>query len=154
MKTSIKLITLLLILTMAVTLVGCSSFGKVNKALTEIGYTKIENEEEAKELEEESKDSEIAVTIHAYSNKDTLSVADILKVNLVIVVEFKATEDMKEYYEESDMLQGFVKDMEEDGSAEEFYNKLVEQGYANGNCLVFSINPLAAGEVKEAIKNA
>ena len=34
------------------------------------------------------------------------------------------------------------------------YNKLVEKGYANGNCLVISFNPLSADAVKEAIKNA
>ena len=57
-------------------------------------------------------------------------------------------------YKESDTLKGFIKDVKDDGSAQEFYNSLVEKGYANGNCLIFSTNPLAAEDVKTAIKNA
>ena len=154
MKKSIRLINLLLVLVIAATLVGCSTFNKVDKALVEIGYEKIENSDEAEDMEKESEESEVAITVHAYSNANSLSALEIAKINIVLVLEFKATEDMKAYYEDSATLQGLVKDMEEDGSAEEFYNKLVEKGYANGNCLVISFNPLSADAVKEAIKNA
>ena len=43
MKNLVRIVTLMLVLAIAVTLVGCSTFNKVDKALTEIGYTKIEN---------------------------------------------------------------------------------------------------------------
>ena len=154
MKKSIRLLTFLLILTIAITLVGCSTFNKVDKALTEIGYEKIESNDDAKDTKKDAEESEYSITVHVYSNKNNISVAEILKVNTVMVLEFKATKDMKEYYEQSNTLQGFIKDIEEDGSAEEFYNKLVEKGYANGNCLVFSFNLLVADEVKTAIKGA
>ena len=154
MKKSIRLLTFLLILTIAITLVGCSTFNKVDKALTEIGYEKIESNDDAKDTKKDAEESEYSITVHVYSNKNNVSVAEILKFNTVMVLEFKATKDMKEYYEQSNTLQGLIKDIEEDGSAEEFYNKLVEKGYANGNCLVFSFNLLVADEVKTAIKGA
>jgi len=154
MKKSIRLLTLLLILAIAVTLVGCSTFNKVNKALEEIGYAKIEGDKETEEAQKEAEESEYAIKVHVYSNAGSISALELVKLNFVLVFEFKATEDMKEYYAESDTLQGFIKDVQEDGSAEEFYNKLVEKGYANGNCLVISTNPLSADEVKTAIKGA
>ena len=154
MKKSIRLLTFLLILTIAITLVGCSTFNKVDKALTEIGYEKIESNDDAKDTKKDAEESEYSITVHVYSNKNNVSFAEILKVNTVMVFEFKATQDMKDYYEESDTLQGFIRDIEEDGSAEEFYNKLVEKGYANGNCLVISTNPISADAVKTAVKGA
>ena len=51
-------------------------------------------------------------------------------------------------------MQGLVQDVKDDGTAEEFYNALVEKGIAKGNCMVMSVNPLAASEVMEAVKNA
>ena len=152
MKNLVRIVTLMLVLAIAVTLVGCSTFNKVDKALTEIGYTKIENNEKAEELEKE--ENEVAVKIHAYSNAESLSLLEAAKINFVLVLEFNATKDMKAYYEDSATLQGLVADIAEDGTAEEFYNKLVEKGYANGNCLVISVNPLSANDVKEAVKNA
>jgi hypothetical protein len=73
-----------------------------------------------------------------------------MKMNVVIVFEFKTTDDMMELYKESDTLKGFVSDVKADGTAKEFYDSLVEKGYANGNCMVFSTNPLAADDVKTA----
>ena len=154
MKKSIRLLTFLLVLTIAITLVGCSSFNSVNKALEEVGYAKIESDKSAEDAKKEAEDSEYAIKVHLYSNAGSISALELVKLNIVMVFEFKATQDMKDYYEQSDTLQGLIKDIQEDGSAEEFYNKLVEKGYANGNCLVISTNPLSADEVKTAIKGA
>ena len=154
MKKSIRLLTFLLVLTIAITLVGCSSFNSVNKALEEVGYAKIESDKSAEDAKKEAEDSEYAIKVHLYSNAGSISALELVKLNIVMVFEFKATQDMKDYYEQSDTLQGLIKDIQEDGSAEEFYNKLVVKGYANGNCLVISTNPLSADEVKTAIKGA
>jgi hypothetical protein len=148
MKKVIKSICLLLVVALCFSFVGCSTLGKVEKALNEIGYVKTT---QAGEYEEET---EYPVTVHAFSNKDGLGLTEIAKLNTVIVLEFKATDDMKAYCEESDTLKGIVSDISKDGNAQDFYNALVEKGLANGNCLVFSINPLQAETVMNAIKNA
>jgi hypothetical protein len=150
-KLLMTITSIALLLTLSLSLVACSSYGKIEKALEEIGYAKVESSQEAEDLEEES---DVAVTMHVFSNKDSLGLTEALKINVVIVMEFKSTDEMKEYYEDSDTLQGLVKDIKEDGSAKEFYDSLVEKGYANGNCLVISVNPLVADAVKDAVKNA
>lgn len=151
MKKLIKIVSMLLLASTFLFLVACSSFGKIEKALQEIGYAVIETDDKAEQIEEES---EVAVTTYVFSNKDSLALTEFAKINLVFVFEFKATEDMKEFYEDSSTLQGLVEDVKEDGSAEEFYDALVEKGLAKGNCLVISTNILVASEVADAIKNA
>ena len=142
-KLLMTITSIALLLTLSLSLVACSSYGKIEKALEEIGYAKVESSQEAEDLEEES---EVPVTMHVFSNT--------AKLDMVIVMEFKSTDEMKEYYEDSNTLQGLVKDIKEDGSAKEFYDSLVEKGYANKNCLVININPFVADAVKTAVKNA
>ncbi len=145
------LTSILLVVVLALTLTGCSSYGKVEKALENIGYTAIESSDDADKIKGES---EIAVTVHALTNKDSLSITEVGKINVVVVLEFKETKEMKDFYEDSDTLKGLVKDIKDDGTAEDFYNKLVEKGFAKGNCLIISINPIATSDVCDAIKNA
>lgn len=145
------LTSILLVVVLALTLTGCSSYGKVEKALKNIGYTAIESSDDADKIKGES---EIAVTVHALTNKDSLSITEVAKINVVVVLEFKETKEMKDFYEDSDTLKGLVKDIKDDGTAEDFYNKLVEKGFAKGNCLIISINPIATSDVCDAIKNA
>ena len=151
MKKLAKILTVALAMLLCVSMVACSSYGKVEKALANIGYEKIESDNTAEKMQSES---EVAVTAHLFSNLETVPVKDILKAGVVVVFEFKATEDMKEFYADSETMQGLVKDIKDDGSADEFYNALVEKGLANGNCLVICINPLAFNDVATAIKNA
>ncbi len=151
MKKLAKILTVALALVLCVTMFACSSYGKVERALANIGYEKIESDKDAEKMESES---EIAVTTHVFSNKDSLALTEAYKINVVIVFEFEATDEMKEFYADSETMQGFVKDVKDDGTAEEFYNALVEKGLANGNCLVISVNPLAYEDVTTAVKNA
>lgn len=148
---SVALVLLTLVLSLS--LVACSSYGKVEKALNNIGYTLINSSDKADDME---KESDVAVTMHIFSNADSLSLLEAGKLNTVIVMEFKQTEDMKKFYQDSDTMQGFIKDVKEDGSAEDFYNTLVEKGYANGNCLVISItlSSESAQAVRNAVRNA
>ena len=151
MKKLAKILTLTIAVVLCVTMFACSSYGKVERALSNIGYEKIESDKNAEKMKSES---DIAVTTHVFSNKDSLALAEAYKINVVIVFEFEATEDMKEFYEDSETMQGLINDLKADGTAEEFYNALVEEGLANGNCLVISINPLAYEDVANAVKNA
>lgn len=152
-KLLMTITSIALLLTLSLSLVACSSYGKIEKALEEIGYAKIESSQEAEDIK---KESEVPVTMHVFSNKDSLGLTEIAKLNIVIVMEFKSSDEMKEYYEDSNTLQGLVQDIEEDGSAKEFYDSLVEKGYANGNCLVISntLSKTSADAVKTAVKNA
>ena len=152
MKNIIKKLTLIcLVVLLAFSLVACSSYGKVQKALGNIGYTEIQANSTAENIE---KESDVAITIHVLSNANSLTVAEMAKLNTVFVLEFKATEDMKTYYEDSATLRGLLADIQADGTAGEFYNKLVEKGLANGNCLVLSINPLVYEDETTAVKGA
>ena len=153
MKKTIQLLTLLVLTTViALSMVACgSAYGKVEKALVDIGYAVVESDTSADAMEGES---DVAVTTHVLTNKDSLGLLEIAKLNVVIVFEFKATDDMKEFYTDSSTMQGLVADIEKDGSAEEFYNALVEKGYAKGNCLVISTNVLQSETVRNAIKAA
>ena len=152
MKKTAKILTLLsLIVALILTLTACSTYGKIQKALGDIGYAVIENNTTANEIDEQS---DVPVTIHVLSNADSLSVLEALKTNIVIIFEFKSTDKMKEFYDDSDALKGLISDIEKDGTAEEFYNSLVEKGFANGNCLVISLNAFASEDVMTAVKNA
>ena len=153
MKKLVKMLTLLCVAVILVSsLTACfSTYGKVESALKKIGYNPIESSQEASDITEES---EVVVTPHVLSNAESLKATEIYKIDVVIVLEFKTTDEMKKLYEESDTLKGLVSDVKADGTAQEFYNALVEKGYANGNCLVLSTNPVVADAVKTAIKNA
>ena len=152
-KIIMALSSIAIILVLSLSLIACSSYGKIEKALEKIGYAKIESSQEAEDME---KESDVAVKMYVFSNKDSLGLTEIGKLNTVIVMEFSSTDKMKDYYKDSDTLQGLVKDVKEDGSAKEFYDSLVEKGYANGNCLVISItlSSASANAVKDAVKNA
>ena len=150
MKKLLKLICITLVLALCLSLTACSSYGKIEKALNGIGYTVIETNSTGEKMQEES---EVAVKAHFMSNAESLSALEIAKITNVIIIEFNKTDDMLEFYNESDTLKGLVSDVKKDGTAEEFYNSLVEKGLANGNCLVLAIG-LDYKNVNSAVKNA
>ena len=147
MKKFVKLTALLVaVLAMTFVLTACgSSFKKVEKALEGIGYEKIESTSAANEY---TQDTDVAVDATCFKKIDGIN------TNMVIVLEFKATEDMKEFYADSDAFRGLIKDIKDDGTAEEFHSELEKAGLAKGNCLVFSVNPMEYNAVTNAIKNA
>lgn len=150
MKKTLQLITLLAIITTVLfNFVACSAFGKVQKELETIGYSLIENEET--ETSEEAKDDERVTNVHVFTNASSLSALEVYKVTLVTVIEFKATKDLVEYFNESDTLQGLVTDIQEDGTVEEVYNQLKEKGFACLNCIIIPVG-LDASNVLTAIK--
>ncbi len=153
MKNFAKILTaMLLAILMAFSMVACSTYGKVQKALNKIGYVVLQSDDQAEEVEEESDVDEVEA--YVFSNANSLGLTEGYKLNIVLVFEFNATEDMMEFYKDSETLQGLVSDLQEDGSAKAFYDQLVAKGYANGNCLVISTNLTQAEAVKTAIKNA
>lgn len=152
MKKLTKVLALVLVLaTLAFTLVSCSTYGKIKSALEKKDY--VENTDLdtlATAIKEELEKKDLAVEIHMFAKKGTLG-------KNVLVVEFKATDDMKKAYENSNTMQGLIKDIQKNDDAKAFYNALVEAGYANGNCLVFPLSIVQnefIKEVKDIVKNA
>ena len=151
MKKSLKLIALSLIIAFALNLVACSTYSKVQKALEDIGYAVVETSEQGDEVKEEAENDERVINAHILSNKDSLTGLENIYLTTVIVLEFKATEDLVEYLKEDSVAQGFIDEVREDGTVEEIYNELKENGFANGNCLIIPIG-LGADAVTDAIK--
>ena len=66
-----------------------------------------------------------------------------------LIIEFKATEDMKKAYDDSATIQGFIKDVSANEDAQAFVKALEDAGYAKGNCLVLSLS----SEVQTIVKS-
>ncbi len=131
MKTITKILSLMLIFTLSISMMACSSYGKVEKALTDLGYAVVEGNE-ADSQSSKYEDVKSIQEIHVFS-KIVLFVPSI-----VVVMEFKSTEDLVNAYKDSNTLQGVIKDLSESEDVKEIYNKLAENGFVCGNCLIIS----------------
>ena len=149
MKKILKLSALLLTIMMMLNLVACSSFSKVKSALEDAGYAIVTNEEN--NVSKEAKNDERVTNLHVFTNAQSLTALEVLKVTIVVVIEFKATEELVEYFQESDTLQGLVTDIKEDGTADEIYAELKAAGLVHKNCIVAPIG-LDATNVLNIIK--
>lgn len=131
----------LLVAAMATMLVSCNKYPSLKKAFEKEGYTEssaIEGvfEDIRKALEKE----ELSVNLHLMTKGI---------VNSALIIEFKATEDMKKAYDENAMIRDFVKNVTEDEDAKAFVKALEDAGYAKGNCLVLS----SSSEVRTIVKS-
>lgn len=149
MKKFATLVSLVLVAILALGMTGCSSYGSLKKAFEKEGYEEsAELEGYNDKIEAEAGKDDLAVTLHG------LKKIDGLKSTVVLIVEFKATEDMKKFYEDSETVKGFVKDVSSNEDVKEWHKAMEDAGYAKGNCLVFTINPLSLNEVTNIVKNA
>lgn len=149
MKKFIKLTSLLLIFCLCLNFVACSSYGKLERAFTNEGYKVSQSlDDVADAIKEELEKENLAITLHGLEKKDGL------KSDLVIIIEFKSTEELVKAYRESASLEGILTDIKDSEKIKEVYDNLVEAGFANGNCLVFSVNPLNRSSVCEIVKGA
>lgn len=147
MKKLIKLTALLIVSVMAFTLVACSSYGALEKGFTKNGYEISDEVDELTEtIKEEAEKEELELTLHAFTKKDGIT------SDLVIILEFKNTDELSEFVDETDVVDEFIEDLKDDEDAAKIYNKLVEEGYVKGNCLIFNTNPLNRAEVVKIVK--
>ena len=137
MKKLVKLSALLIAITMLFTLTACSYFNEVKTTLEEAGYQIVQNEEN--NVTQEAEEDERVTNLHVFTNGNSLTALESYKLTTVVVIEFKATKELVEYYKESDTLQGAVTDIKEDGTAEEIYNQLKSAGFAHRNCIIVPI---------------
>lgn len=146
MKKLTKLMALLLVVVSLIGITACSSsYGKIKKAFENEGYTVVEEMESLTDamkenLEKEASD-DMAIEVHIMTK--ALSSA-------VFIIEFKATDELVEYVQGSETIQGIIKDIASNEDVQAFYDALVDAGYANGNCLVFAL----LGDVTDIVKNA
>ena len=149
MKKLIKILSIALVLVFALGFVACSSYGKLKKAFEKEGYV-VNKEFDGilNDLTADAEENEIVVKPYMMVK------ADGIMTDSVWILEFNATEDIKEFVSNSESAKGFIKDVASDKNAQDFYNALLEAGYVNGNCLVFSTNPLNRAEVIDIVKNA
>lgn len=144
MKKLSMIVSVLLVAVLALGMVGCSTYGSVKKAFEDAGYKQSETlEGVAKDLTSAAEKDELGATVHGM----------ISGYKIVLIVEFKATEDMKEYYENSNTLQGIFADLSASEDAKTFYESLEKTGCVKGNCLVIPITAKIS-DVQDIMKNA
>lgn len=149
MKKLSKLCALALLVVMALSLVACgNTYPAIQKAFEDAGYEQSQTLEGINNdfLAYTDKDgNEVALQAHAFTGDGT-----------ALILEFKATDDMIQYYKDNKMVRDAVKDIAENDDAKAFYNSLVEKGYANGNCMLVPITISASKVTKmtDIMKNA
>ncbi len=150
MKKLTKIVSLALVLVMAVMMLascGGSKYPAIEKAFVDAGYennttfTGVMNT-----IKEELAKDEYAVELHMLTKKSN-------GLTSAIVIEFKSTKELVEYYESSATAQGLVKDVSENEDVKKMYNALVDAGYANGNCLVLPASLLYINEITNIVKS-
>lgn len=155
MKKLNKICAIALLIVMSLSLVACvNTYPKIKSAFEDAGYKQSETVEAfTKDLlaatENEGKD--IAVTMHVFLK------GGLVTGNKAIILEFKATDDMIDYYKNNEMVRDAVAAIANDEDAKSFYNSLVEAGYANGNCMfvpTLGSTSAAITEITTIMKNA
>lgn len=125
-KKSLLLTCLLLVVTLAIALCGCSTYGSIKSAFEKEGYTVTDasNEDIEKYLDEQG-----ANVCHVHFAKKNMSTA--------LIFEFNSTKEMDEQIEKSEALKGILKDAQ-------------KSDLVNGNCFIVSISPDALKIFKNA----
>ncbi len=156
MKKLVKILALSLVFVFCFAFGACggSSYKKIETALGKAGFAVNQDAEKVlTTLKTELQKDDLAVEFHVLERKEDLSGSTIIP-HYVIVLEFKATDDLVKACKESNTLGGIVKDALSSEDVKETYNKLVESGWANGNCLVYAVSGSDRSEVKKIVKNA
>lgn len=128
MKNTIKIVSLMLVLVVAIAcLVSCSTYGGIKKDFEEAGYA-LQNADNEKTGEIETEDGVITYTIHTFKKEDA-GILESLATG-VIIWEFGSDKDLEKAIGESETLKGLIKDAQ-------------NSDYVNGNCVLTTIDPKA-----------
>ncbi len=143
-KKSLLLTCLVLAMTMLMVLCGCSTYGKIEKAFINDGYTVSEKTETyQKQLLEalnakSEEDAKAICTIHLLVKTENGTIVN-LPTAATFIFEFSSTDEMNEKINDSETLKGLIKDAQ-------------NSDYVNGNCIAFPV--LNSNAVLEIFKNA
>lgn len=129
-----------------VTFTACSKYNALLKAFEKEGFVVSETlEKNNSKMKEDLEKEDLAVELH-FLYKDSIT-----SPAAALIIEFKSTKELKEKYNESETLKGFVKDVENNEDAQAMYDSLVKAGYANGNCLIVPL--LGSKTVTDIVKS-
>ena len=155
MKKLVKILALSLVFVFCFAFVACggSSYSKIETALGKADFKVNQNAENVlSSIKTELNKSDLAVEFHVLTREEDSS--GTTDFSHVIVLEFNATDDLVEACKESSVLKAIVKDAVASEDLKEAYDKLVQEGWANGNCLVYGYTSSVRSEVKKIVKNA
>ncbi len=148
MKKSMKILSLVLVLVMAVlSLASCSKYNALKSAFEKEGYEENSNlETVAKNIKEEMEKDNLVVNLHLMTKKSN-------GLTSALIIEFQSTEDMKKAYDDSETIKGLVKDISSNEDAKAFQQALENAGYAKGNCFVVPLSLLYINEITNIVKS-
>lgn len=148
MKKSMKILSLVLVLVMAVlSLASCSKYNALKSAFEKAGYEENSNlETVAKNIKEEMEKDNLVVNLHLMTKKSN-------GLTSALIIEFQSTEDMKKAYDDSETIKGLVKDISSNEDAKAFQQALENAGYAKGNCFVVPLSLLYINEITNIVKS-
>ena len=129
MKNVIKVLALSMVVVLSVLmLVSCSTYGKIQSAFEDAGYT-LQNADNEKTGEIKTEDGVITYTIHTFQKEGEGILGSITQgLSTAVVWEFGSDADLAAALEESETLKGLIKDAQ-------------NSDYVNGNCVLTTINP-------------
>lgn len=145
MKKLSVIVSLLLVAVLSLGMFGCSSYPSLKKAFEKEDYTVSETVENlTKDIKAAAEKEKLGIETHAMVKGLT---------EVAFILEFKATDDMKKFYDDNKVVRDAISGITSNEDAQEFYKSLEEKGFAKGNCLVIPIVD-AAGEIPSIVKNA
>lgn len=150
MKKIVRATAFVLVFVMiAVMLVSCGSkYTALQKAFAESGYEENTKFTEIADLiKAELEEEEYAVELHMLTKTEGIIPPSVL------IIEFKSTKELAKAYEESETMQGIVKDIEDSEDIDKIYAELEKAGYACGNCLCMPIAILSVNEITNIVKS-
>lgn len=146
MKKIVALFSILMVAVCTFCLTACSSYGSLKKAFEKAGYVELELSDAEKENTQKNyEDQDYAIEFHILGQEGTI----IKVVPQVLVLEFKSTEEIKNYIKDNNTAQGLIKDLAENEDIKAVYDKLTEAGYVKGNCLIIPLiaNPTTITDI-------
>ena len=144
MKKLTKLLSLILVFALALSVVACSSFGKVEKVLKEDGYILLVDKLDAQKQYEKV---DGVTKVHTFTKSETI--AGLPVPYLTYVIEFKSTDKMIKYFNENETLKGLIKDLSKNDDVKAIHAKLEKAGVACDNCLIITTDKDVYEEISD-----
>lgn len=154
MKKLFKVTTIVLIFVLSLFAVGCSSIDRLEKAFIENGFAVVTDvDDQGNLLKDDLSQGGREITVYEY--KKTAGFAGLESV-IAAVYEFKSVKELTEAVKQSEYLYIFIDELEQDEELDDIYEELIEDGYANGKCLVvpISLDASAKQQVTSIVKSA
>ena len=134
MKKLTKILSLLLVFALALSTMACSSFGKIERALKNDGYTLLIDK---LDVQKEYEKVEGVTEAHVFTKRQDNS-NGIPTYFWVYVLEFKSTQKMINYVNKDETLKGKVTNVSKNDDAKTILTKYEKVGIACNDCLIIT----------------